>query len=180
MSQEEYVEQQRAKRINEFAPPQSSTREKSMYTFNKDGRKIHSDNKTKSWSEVRPMNTPPPPNISDITDDTNKGLYFTTKKPETIVKYKNFIKATEPTAIVNELSDDEEDVQRQSEGNVSCSKAEISPPPTYEYYGPEAKYRKADKPFKSDIREAMEQGARSLETKESNRKIGKQYDFTFD
>ncbi|XP_032522347.2 coiled-coil domain-containing protein 174 [Danaus plexippus] len=180
MSQEEYVEQQRAKRINEFAPPQSSTREKSMYTFNKDGRKIDSDNKTKSWSEVRPMNTPPPPNISDITDDTNKGLYFTTKKPETIVKYKNFIKATEPTAIVNELSDDEEDVQRQSEGNVSCNKAEISPPPTYEYYGPEAKYRKADKPFKSDIREAMEQGARSLETKESNRKIGKQYDFTFD
>nr|XP_032522348.1 coiled-coil domain-containing protein 174 isoform X2 [Danaus plexippus plexippus] len=180
MSQEEYVEQQRAKRINEFAPPQSSTREKSMYTFNKDGRKIDSDNKTKSWSEVRPMNTPPPPNISDITDDTNKGLYFTTKKPETIVKYKNFIKAIEPTAIVNELSDDEEDVQRQSEGNVSCNKAEISPPPTYEYYGPEAKYRKADKPFKSDIREAMEQGARSLETKESSRKIGKQYDFTFD
>ncbi|CAG9568038.1 unnamed protein product [Danaus chrysippus] len=179
MSQEEYVEQQRSKRINEFAPPQTSTSEKSTYTFSKEGRKIDSDNKTKSWSEVRPVKTPPPPNISDITDDTNKGLYFTTKKPETVVKYKNFIKATEPTPIVNELSDDE-DVQRQPESKFNGNKAEIAPPPTYEYYGPEAKYRKTDKPFKSDIREAMEQGTKSLETKESNRKIGKHYDFTFD
>lgn len=75
MSQEEYVEQQRAKRIKEFAPPQIATSCKSD-TFDVKGSKIKATERpatSKSWADVRPKpRTPPPPNISNYQEQ--KGL----------------------------------------------------------------------------------------------------------
>ncbi|XP_075984787.1 coiled-coil domain-containing protein 174 [Anticarsia gemmatalis] len=200
MSQEEYVEVQRSKRINEFAPPQTST-STNAHAFDDRGRMVNSDgtharthsrsnartspptdtgdrNNTapKTWADVRPrMKTPPPPDIGDLTDISQKGLYFSSnKKKENVVKYKNFVKAQEPTPIVNEVDDVDEEIRNTESNN------EIAPPPTYDYYGPVAKKTKFQKPFQSDIREAYAQGAKSLETKSSERKLPQHYDFTFD
>lgn len=185
MTQEEYVEQQRAKRIDEFAPPKSSTITKSDYSFDGHGKTIQADTtkpaSTKTWADVRPKpKTPPPPDISDVVQ---KGLYFTTaKKPEGSLKYKNFIKTQDPTPIVNELEEKDCDY---NEGNPmkrhsDSSYANIAPPPTYAYYGPVPKQSRPNKPFESDLREAYAQGAKSLETKANNIKLPSHYDFTFD
>ncbi|XP_034836101.1 coiled-coil domain-containing protein 174 [Maniola hyperantus] len=186
MTQEEYVEQQRAKRIDEFAPIQSTNSDDSMYVFDTQGRRIKPDidiNKDKTWSDVRRMKTPPPPVIGDLTDIAQKGLYFSTKKTEAMVKYKNFVKFQEPVPINNELSDEEETVNTRSKPDKrkdGSEYVEIEPPSTFDYYGPVPKHRKADKPFSSDLREAMAQGNKSLERKESNRRLPQHYDFTFD
>lgn len=185
MSQEEYVEQQRDKRLEEFAPPQTSNKNDSLYTFDPQGRMVSSDSKMevkKTWSDVRPkVKTPPPPDIGEIT--TQKGLYFTSSKnAEPVVKYRNFVRAQEPTLIVNELGGNEsigrENVADQDAADPNH--AEIAPPPIYEYYGPVPKYSRPNKPFESDIREAYAQGAKSLETKSSHRKLPQHYDFSFD
>ncbi|CAH2054569.1 unnamed protein product, partial [Iphiclides podalirius] len=183
LTQEEYVDQQRAKRIDEFAPPRQSSREgRRSNKFDEKGNAFSSDTNAapKTWAEVRPR-TPPPPVIGPIEEESPKGLFFTTKKAN--VKYKNFVKATEPTPIENELSDDENCAEgnerpekRKSEGNST----EVPPPPTYEYYGPVPKHSKSNKPFHSDLGEAYSQGAKSLEPKASNRQLPKHYDFTFD
>ncbi|XP_038207342.1 coiled-coil domain-containing protein 174 [Zerene cesonia] len=181
MSQEEYVEQQRAKRIDEFAPPDTSkVSHKSEYTFDNQGSKLDSKQK-KTWSDVRPA-TPPPPNIGDVSNIEQKGLYFTTKKPEKIVKYKNFIKAPEVFPIHNELSDEEDqsNKKRLEKRKHESNHAEIAPPPTYEYYGPVPKNAKSKAPFHSDIRESFAQGAKSLEAKPSSIHLSKHYDFTFE
>lgn len=186
MTQEEYVEQQRVKRINEFAPPQASTSDKSN-TFDDRGNIVatHGATATKTWADVRPKaKTPPPPEIGDLNEVTNqKGLYFSSfKNNQKGVKYRNFVKAQEPTPIIDEL------VATDSvAGNISHEKrkhesdgVEVPPPPTFEYYGPTIKQTRFEKPFESDIREAYNQGAKSLETKSSNRQLPKHYDFTFD
>ncbi|XP_031770480.2 coiled-coil domain-containing protein 174 [Galleria mellonella] len=187
MSQEEYVDQQRDKRIEEFAPPQGSNSNKSNYSFDSTGRMVNLETNTpieKSWSDVRPrVKTPPPPTIGDVTEQ--KGLYFSTvKKPEHSVKYRNFIKAQEEvTQIVNELdehNDGEDQTSRPGKRTHETKHTEIAPPPTYDYYGPTPKHLKYEKPFDSDIREAYAQGSKSLETKTSNRQLPKHYDFTFD
>ncbi|KAM3961204.1 coiled-coil domain-containing protein 174 [Aphomia sociella] len=186
MTQEEYVEQQRDKRIDEFAPPQTSSASKSNYSFDATGKMVDlQTNKPaeKSWSDVRPrVKTPPPPIIGDINEQ--KGLYFSTvKKSESNVKYRNFVKAQEETPIVNELDESENnEVQshRLKKRSHETNHTEIAPPPTYDYYGPVPKHSKHDKPFESDIREAYAQGSKSLETKLSNRQLPKHYDFTFD
>ncbi|XP_023945433.1 coiled-coil domain-containing protein 174 [Bicyclus anynana] len=186
MTQEEYVEQQRAKRIDEFAPVKSSNSVNSTNEFDTQGRRLNSNTdtvKVKTWSDVRRVEAPAPPVIGDISDASQKGLYFSTKKNEAILKYKNFVKAQEPVPINNELSDDEvsgntrpkPDKRKDGEEYV-----EIEPPATYDYYGPIPKNRKLDKPFNSDLREAMAQGNKSLERKESSRKLPEHYDFTFD
>ncbi|KAI8437651.1 hypothetical protein MSG28_011902 [Choristoneura fumiferana] len=184
MTQEEYVEQQRAKRIEEFAPIQGSCRDGSNYTFDGRGKVVAPDNYpplSKSWTDVRPkVKTPPPPIIS-YTEPEEKGLYFSSKKsmPKPSVQYKNFVKA-QPTPIENEISDDESEAQRSEERNPEANHAEIAPPPTYDYYGPVPKKYKPQKPFVSDIREAYAQGARSLEPKSSSERLPQHYDFTFD
>lgn len=183
MTQEEYVEQQRAKRIDEFAPPKISERDKSKFNFDSRGNKIelNKEIENKTWSDVRRPITPPPPTIGDLSDDTQKGLYFTTKKAEKVVKYKNFVKSQEATPIANELSDEEESIRCMPEKRkFNVEHAEIAPPPTYDYYGPTPKHTRVEKPFSSNMREAMAQGNKSLETKESNRKLPQHYDFTFD
>lgn len=165
LTQEEYVEQQRNKRIDEFAPlPQTSKTADQVFD---DKGNIIKENSTKTWSDVRPK-TPPPPVIGPI-EEIPKGLFFTTKKD---VKYKNFVPAT---PIVNEL-DDERPEKRKNDG-IST---EIAPPPTFDYYGPVPKQAKGKKPFDSDINEAYTQGAKSLESKKSDRKLPQHYDFTFD
>lgn len=198
MTQEEYVEQQRDKRIDEFAPPKASS-SKSIYMFDERGQKLDSRER-KTWSDVRPKAaTPPPPDIGDLNEQG--GLYFSTKKQEPSssvannrpvspppitgkkeVKYKNFVRPQEPTPIVNELSDDEIEVERQEPRRETnqMSGAEVAPPPTYDYYGPVPKKQKFDTPFESDIREAYAQGAKSLEAKSKCREISKDYDFMFD
>ncbi|CAG4960000.1 unnamed protein product [Colias eurytheme] len=181
MTQEEYVEQQRAKRIDEFAPPETSNVSlKSKYTFDNQGNKRDS-NIQKTWSDVRPK-TPPPPDIGDVSNIEPKGLYFTTKKQEKTVKYKNFIKAQEVVPIQNELSDEEDETKnkRPEKRKHESNHAEIAPPPTYEYYGPVPKNVKSKTPFHSDIRESFAQGAKSLEAKPSSIHLSKHYDFTFD
>lgn len=187
MTQEEYVEQQRAKRIDEFAPLQAKNSDNSSYVFDKQGRRVEpmddDNDKTKTWADVRRVKTPPPPVIGDLTDMEQKGLYFSTKKTETVVKYKNFVKAQEPVPINNELSDEDDDINTRYKPvmrNNSSEYVEIEPPATYDYYGPTPKHRKTYKPFNSDIREAMAQGNKSLERKESNRRLPQHYDFTFD
>ncbi|KPJ10802.1 Uncharacterized protein C3orf19-like [Papilio machaon] len=166
LTQEEYVEQQRSKRIDEFAPlPQTSTT--ASQVFDDKGNIVQGN---KSWSDVRPK-TPPPPIIGPI-DEVPKGLFFTTKKD---LKYKNFVPASTP--IINELDDDED---RRPEKRRNVESTEIAPPPTYDYYGPIPKQAKGKKPFDSDINEAYTQGARSLETKKIDRKLPQHYDFTFD
>lgn len=211
MSQEEYVEQQRDKRIDEFAPFQTASSSKSNYTFDDSGSMVGVDSFTpaKTWTDVRPIaKNPLPPDISDI--ELQKGLYFSSKQqqddnkaPNSLVnvrkrnetppppisnvntkrdiKYKNFVKSEEPTPIVNELSDDEEDneVQVRVNDKTRIDGAEIAPPPTYDYYGPIPKKVKHQKPFSSDIREAYDQGKKSLEAKSSSRQLSKDYDFTF-
>ncbi|XP_039760188.1 coiled-coil domain-containing protein 174 [Pararge aegeria] len=185
MSQEEYVEQQRAKRIDEFAPFQKINSDNSMDVFDTQGKRVVSDsdkNKVKTWSDVRRVETPPPPVISALTDSEQKGLYFTTKKAEIVVKYKNFVKGQEPVPINNELNDEEEFVNTRSKPDKrkdGTEYLEMEPPATYDYYGPIPKHRKSDKPFDSDLREAMAQGNKSLERKESSRKLPQHYDFTF-
>lgn len=197
MTQEEYVEQQRNKRINEFAPPQISEK-KSSFVFDSKGRKVNSEEpatQNKTWSDVRPkINTPPPPHIGEISLDESssptlieesnskkrKGLYFSSK--ETRFNYRNFVPQQDLTPIVNELSDDESNtaLETKNTGNVP-SHSEIAPPATYEYYGPVNKKRIIERPFKSDIREAYAQGSKYLEASNSNREsnIPKQYDFMF-
>ncbi|KOB64457.1 Uncharacterized protein OBRU01_24240 [Operophtera brumata] len=211
MTQEEYVEQQRDKRIDEFAPFQTASSSKSNYTFDDSGSIVgDSFTPAKTWSDVRPKaKTPPPPDISDI--ELQKGLYFSSKQqqddnkaprssvnertrleappPPVIsnvstkrdIKYKNFVKSEEPTPIVNELSDDEgeNEVQVRVNEKRSIDGTEIAPPPTYDYYGPIPKKVKHQKPFTSDIREAYDQGKKSLEAKSSSRQLSKDYDFTF-
>ncbi|XP_047988785.1 coiled-coil domain-containing protein 174 [Leguminivora glycinivorella] len=202
MTQEEYVEQQRAKRIDEFAPVQGSSRDRSNYFFDDKGNMVSSDGSPPSrnsrsgerpkvktpppptWSDVRPVrNDSPPPVISDFEPE-QKGLYFTSKKsiPKHNVKYKNFVKTSEPTPIQNEISDDEvEERQNDTEKRShDSSHAQIAPPPTYDYYGPVPKKAKNHKPFESDIREAYAQGSKSLEPKSSRERIPPNYDFTFD
>lgn len=180
LTQEEYVEQQRAKRIDEFAPPQSSRESRNSNKFDDKGRTVSTEANTapKTWAQVRPV-TPPPPAIGLIEEEP-KGLFFTTKKVN--VKYKKFVQATEPTLIQNELSDDDcaEDARRPEKRRSGGDSAEIPPPPTYDYYGPIPKHTKPDKPFHSDLREAYTQGAKSLEAKSIGRKLPEQYDFTFD
>lgn len=207
MSQEEYVEQQRDKRLDEFAPFQSSSSSKSNYTFDDSGSVVGGFTPAKSWSEVRPKaKTAPSPAPLDINDiEIQKGLYFSSKQqkedniiPSSVneriiprtpiisnvgtkrdVKYKNFVRSEEPTPIVNELNDDETDVQVRVNDKRSIDGAEIAPPPTYDYYGPIPKKVKHQKPFQSDIREAYDQGTKSLESKSSSRQLSKDYDFTF-
>ncbi|KAJ8709141.1 hypothetical protein PYW07_008967 [Mythimna separata] len=193
MSQEEYVEQQRDKRIKEFAPPQASTSGNSSIfddKGNKVGSKETTATATKTWDDVRPrVSTPPPPEIGELTDFTqNKGLYFSSSKKNdgtsasNNFKYRNFVKAQEPTPIVDELEDTDavvEDTRREKRKHDSEG-VEVPPPPTFEYYGPTIKQTKFAKPFESDIREAYSQGAKSLETKSSGRQLPKHYDFTFD
>lgn len=185
MTQEEYVDQQRAKRIDEFAPIPGSSRNGSNNTFDERGKVLAPDNsppRSKSWTDVRPkVKTPPPPIIGDIELE-QKGLYFSSKKslPKPSVLYKNFVKA-QPTPIENEISDDESEVHRRSEErNPEANHAEIAPPPTYDYYGPVPKKFKPEKPFVSDIREAYAQGAKSLESKSCSERLPQHYDFTFD
>ncbi|CAB3233552.1 unnamed protein product [Arctia plantaginis] len=211
MSQEEYVELQRSKRINEFAPLHTST-SSNLNVFNDrgkilkydgtpttnawdDGRlkpvspppsniaDLHEHVHQKTWTDVRPSRkTPPPPDIGDLSESSQKGLYFTSnKKKENNVKYRNFVKAQELTPIVNEVYEPEDAFEnREDTRDHETSGTEVAPPPTYDYYGPVAKKAKFKKPFESDIREAYAQGAKSLETKNSNRKLPQHYDFTFD
>ncbi|KAJ8711710.1 hypothetical protein PYW08_008664 [Mythimna loreyi] len=189
MTQEEYVEQQRDKRIKEFAPPQTSTSGNSSI-FDDKGNKVDSKETaaTKTWADVRPrVSTPPPPEIGELTDITqNKGLYFSSSKnndgPSKNFKYRNFVKAQEPTPIVDELEDTDAvaDDTRREKRKLDSGSVEVPPPPTFEYYGPTIKQTKFEKPFESDIREAYSQGAKSLETKSSGRQLPKHYDFTFD
>ncbi|CAK1593834.1 unnamed protein product [Parnassius mnemosyne] len=183
LTQEEYVEQQRSKRIDEFAPPQQCSRKNASSVFDEKGKMVSSDRNTtisKTWADVRPK-TPPPPVIESV-EESPKGLFFTTKKVD--VKYKNFVKAPEPNPIVNEVSDDEnsngEGRQKPNKRKSDVVSKEIPPPPTYDYYGPVTKQSKVKKPFSSDLREAFTQGAKSLEPKVSNRQLSKNYDFTFD
>ncbi|KAG6461668.1 hypothetical protein O3G_MSEX012772 [Manduca sexta] len=185
MTQEEYVEQQRAKRIDEFAPPQTATSSKNKDTntfFDDRGSQIRSETpiQNKTWSDVRPVVAPLSSDTCDIADvPENKGLYFTTAKKN--VKYKNFVKVTEPTPIVNEVSDEEgENNERTDKRKLDNSGAEIEPPATYEYYGPTPRKTKPQNPYKIDVREAYAQGAKSLESKSSNIKLPEHYDFTFD
>lgn len=195
MSQEEYVEQQRAKRNDEFAPPQTTSNDRSKYSFDIRGNKLETEtsesDKIKSWSDVRPVAAPPPPIIGDLSEvsEAQKGLYFSSKKTKPVVRYKNFVRAEEPTPINNELSEEssveDEEVSvvkknKHEKRNQNSSHAEIEPPPTYEYYGPNTKYSRTEKPFSSDLREAMAQGSKRLEPKESNIQLPKHYDFTFE
>lgn len=189
MSQEEYVEQQRDKRIKEFAPPQASTSGNSSI-FDDKGNKLGSSEitATKTWADVRPRaKTPPPPEIGDLLEITqNKGLYFSSSKKNdgnsNNFKYRNFVKAQEPTPIVDELEDTDSvaDNTRREKRQHDTESVDVPPPPTFEYYGPTIKQTKFDKPFESDIRESYSQGAKSLETKSSGRQLPKHYDFTFD
>ncbi|XP_063623078.1 coiled-coil domain-containing protein 174 [Cydia splendana] len=200
MTQEEYVEQQRAKRLDEFAPIQGSSRDKANNFFDDKGNVVSSDRSPSSrnsrsderpkvktppppmWSDVRPIeNASPPPIISDLEPE-QKGLYFTSKKSKPNVQYKNFVKTSEPTPIQNEISDEEVDErQKDSEKRRHNSHhAQIAPPPTYDYYGPASKKTKNHKPFESDIREAYAQGSKSLKPKSSRERIPPNYDFTFD
>ncbi|XP_045522418.1 coiled-coil domain-containing protein 174 [Pieris brassicae] len=188
MTQEEYVEKQRAKRINEFAPLEASTSRKSKFSFDTQGSKVNTQinmkesdsTKKKTWAdvrqEVRPL-TPPP--LHEINDLNQKGLYFSSKKSENSVKYKNFVKSGDPIPIQNELSDEEDNVRRHDKRHNEYH-SEIAPPPTYDYYGPEPKISKHQKPFESDIRESFAQGTKSLETKSTGIHLPKHYDFTFD
>lgn len=193
MTQEEYVEQQRDKRIEEFAPPQASTSGNSRANskFDDKGNKVGSNNATatKTWADVRPRpETPPAPEIGDLNEiPQNKGLYFSSAKKNdgNSFKYRNFVKAQEPTPIVDELDDTDAtdsvaDNARTEKRKHDPESVEVPPPPTFEYYGPTIKQTKFDKPFESDIREAYSQGAKSLETKSSGRQLPKHYDFTFD
>lgn len=200
MTQEEYVEQQRDIRNDEFAPLKASN-SKSNHSFDNQGKMVPSA-ESKTWSDVRPEATFPPSDIGDLTEQ--KGLYFSSKKQnepgpshvETIpvappptsnirykeVKYKNFVRPQEPTPIVNELIDDDEsniDKINHKQNSNNSSGLEVAPPPTYDYYGPVPKKQKFVKPFESDIREAYAQGAKSLEVKTKSRQISKDYDFMF-
>lgn len=188
MSQEEYVEQQRAKRDNEFAPPQTATSSKSD-TFDFKGRKVTSTDSpatSKSWTDVRPKpRTPPPPDISDYQEQ--KGLYFSTTKNTFVAKdlYRHFVKPQEPTPIINEVEDDSTKLDERNENlyrHPRENDSEIAPPPTYDYYGPVAKRSRQHEqnPFQSDLREAYEQGVKSLHKGPSNRKLSQVYDFSME
>ncbi|CAG9112698.1 unnamed protein product [Plutella xylostella] len=183
MTQEEYVEQQRDKRIKEFAPPKERESKKSNASYDDTGRVLDPQpSASKTWSEVRPrIKTPPPPMIGDINEA--KGLYFSTaKKENSTMKYKNFVKPQEPVPIVNELSDDEDKVEitKPDKRKLTSNHTEIAPPPTYDYYGPVPKHSKASKPFDSDIREAYDQGSNSLKKQGSNRQLSQRYDFSLE
>ncbi|KAJ2954819.1 hypothetical protein O0L34_g3131 [Tuta absoluta] len=188
MTQEEYVDRQRAKRIDEFAPIQSSSGHNSKYVFDNKGQKLSEEGAVpKTWSDVRPKaKTPPPPDISDFeaAQDERKGLYFSSsKKPQSSMKYRNFVKVQEPVPIQNELSDDEESNgcdRIPEKRKYKANHVEVPPPPTFEYYGPVNKKTKPKNPFESDLREAFAQGTKSLETKPSNRKLLKEYDFSLE
>lgn len=182
MSQEEYVEQQRDKRIKEFAPPTASC-SKNDHNFDENGKLITQEQTCKTWDDVRPKTkTPPPPEIGDLTEAKElKGLYFSTSKKHNL-KYKNFVKIQEPVPIENEIEDevDRDDIKKIEKRRHDHSSVEIEPPPTYDYYGPVPKNIRSEKPFHSDLREAYSQGAKSLEPKSSTRQLSKFYDFVFD
>lgn len=187
MSQEEYVESQRSKRNKEFAPPSTITSSKSDYTFDGKGSKVETTETpmpSTSWAEVRPkQRTPSPPNLSDYVEQ--KGLYFSTAKTrlEPKLLYTNFVRAQEPTLIVNELDVNsvevnDENSERPSDENYTV----IPPPPTYDYYGPQPvrSQQREQNSFQSDLREAYEQGVRSLNKGPSRRKLSELYDFAMD
>lgn len=196
MTQEEYVDQQRSKRLDEFAPSStsSSSNKTSMYSFDVTGKKVRPDEAesrprlNKTWAEVRPdVEPPPPPLIGDITEQNS--LYFTTKKgtkpPDphnklaSKIKFRNFVRAQEPTPIIDEMLS-ETSVSEPGNEQLNSYSTEIAPPPTYDYYGPVPKQPRIQKPFLSDINEAYAQGSKSLESKSRDLQLSKQYDFTFD
>lgn len=188
MTQEEYVEQQRGKRIDEFAPPQTSSRANTHQTFDDSGKSVNPELIApiqKTWSDVRPrVKTPPAPIISDIILDDRKGLYFSSFKNQSAnMTYKNFVKSQESVPIENEICEEEDcsaDKRLPEKRKNEMKHIEIAPPPTYDYYGPTPKQSRFKKPFESDIREAFAQGTKSLEAKHNDRQLSKQYDFTFD
>lgn len=181
MSQEEYVEQQRSKRIDEFAPPQSSRKSNSKSSFDDIVEPEYSQ-VSKSWSDVRPEGRAAEHMPFDELDQ--KGLYFSSvKKPEKNrdVKFRNFVRSQEvPVLFTNEVVDVESAVQEkvpQKRARQETSYVEIAPPPTFDYYGPTTKYSKSEVPFTSDIQEAYAQGIKVLEKKREKPKLSAQYDF---
>lgn len=180
MSQEEYVEQQRCKRIEEFAPPQveepfSTATHNSEKYFNDKGLLVESESsqsRAKTWSDVRPqVNTVI--SIPSEEESPQKGLYFTSNKKA--VKYKNFVQGS--TMIVNELNDEDSNQHKKSTKRKEITHAEIPPPPTFEYYGPSVKQYRTDIPFTSDLQEAYDQGMQQLEKKKGKANISEQYNF---
>ncbi|XP_041982795.1 coiled-coil domain-containing protein 174 [Aricia agestis] len=184
MTQEEYVEQQRSKRIDEFAPVKDDHHSKaSKYVFDEHGRKVNTESDKpaeKTWASVRKIEEPSMTFDEFVDNEMGehlKGLFFTSKKPKKI-NYKNFVKQQELVPIQNELDNEEGTTEKKIEKRKLLNEgAEIEPPSTFDYYGPVSKHRKPQKPFDSDLSEAFAQGSKSLEPKESKARISKQYDF---
>ncbi|GBP15213.1 Coiled-coil domain-containing protein 174 [Eumeta japonica] len=186
MTQEEYVEQERSRRIEEFAPLKSTRNKdrKSDRNFDSKGNALESNkdesSTTKTWADVRPeADSKTQYNIEE--DNPNKGLYFSsnTKLIRDNV-YKNFVRPQDPVLIVNELDVGNMDMSDKAvKRKAETSSAEIPPPPTFDYYGPVSKQSRSHMPFHSNLQEAFEQGVQALETKEGKHKLSNQYDFTF-
>lgn len=100
MSQKEYVDEQRSMRIKEFAPKATVTSAPSGFSFDTQGRKTEA--------------TESPSTYSDYVE--TKGLYFSTAKPKPALKnlYTNFVKAQEPTPIINAIVPNKEEVNDEN------------------------------------------------------------------
>lgn len=98
------------------------------------------------------------------------------------VLYRNFVRAQDPTPIINEIDDNRESHDENLERHSETNHAEIAPPPTYDYYGPAAKRgrQREENPFQSDLREAYEQGVKSLHKGPSSHKLSQLYDFSLE
>lgn len=150
--------------------------------FDDHGQLIGAESSTnKTWADVRPE-TDENFAINIESEEEKQGLFFSSsKRVEKCVKYKNFVKANEPTPIINEVICEENvDISKITQEKRKLNEhAAIPPPPTMDYYGPASKQSKSDVPFKSDLHEAYAQGVKLLQPKHQKMKISKDYDFMF-
>lgn len=180
MSQEEWVDKKRQERPKEFAPPQSSSRKNKKSTEFDNRGYIESDQKERTWENVRPGIKPEAILIRD--EDKSQSLYFTTKKRKEDIKSKYYDPSVndedtfEPTPIKDEL--EEEDVRKSK--SEARKGAEIEPPPTFEYYGPANRKRKREDEKKIDVGESFQVGLQLLKEKADKKGKRKLREFTED
>lgn len=151
MSQEQWNTKKRAERPNEFAPVYESEPE----------------------NEIKFVPEPNAPGTDDFKyyEEENKNLFFSSKKRVT----KNIESYSTP--IVNELSSgDEIDDEEERSGP---KRAEIPPPPTFDYYGPTSSgFSKREKRPKPNIENSIEAGLKFLRNQSDKGQFGTKQKWT--
>lgn len=162
MSQDVWNDQQRDQRNPEFAPPTDLSKPIKLDQKRDKKRKNKYDYSYQPEPPV--VNETPNETPDNFYEDRSGSLYFTTKKQE--FKRKNYGESSsssapqkfDPVPIRNELSSDEDD--EKDNRNLGAA---VPPPPSWDYYTPEAnKRQKKGATDKPDWEKSIEAGLKYL------------------